>query len=92
MKILANAAARLKGNPFKGYQIGIWADFAKKTQDKRKALLPFKKHLQEKLGQDSEVFISYPATLKYVNKDGTLKIVKDDDFKRMRSEIEDKQM
>ena len=59
---------------------GIGADFAKKTQDKRKALLPFKKHLQEKLGQDSKVFISYPATLKYVNEDGTLKIVKDGDW------------
>ena len=59
MKILANAAARLKGNPFKGNQIEIWPDFAKKIQDKRKALLPFKKHLQEKLGQDSKVFISY---------------------------------
>ena len=81
MKILANAAARLKGNPFKGNQMGIGPDFAEKTQDKRKALLPLKKHLKEKLGQDSKVFISYHATLKYVNEDGKLKIVKDGDFK-----------
>ena len=88
----AAACVVMLAKPFKGNQIRIGADFAKKTQDKRKALLPFKKHLQEKDGQDSKVFISYPETLNYVNGDGTLKIMKDGDFKRTRSKMEDKEM
>ena len=62
-KILANAAVRLKDNPFHGNLIGIGADFAKDTQERRKALIPFKKHLQKKLEeQECRVFIAYPAT------------------------------
>ena len=34
-----NSAAKLKGNPYNGNIIGIGADFAKKTQEQRKALL-----------------------------------------------------
>ena len=33
VKILSNAATRLKDNPFKGNLIGIGADFAKRTQE-----------------------------------------------------------
>ena len=36
MKILSNAASRLKDNPYAGNVIGIGADFAKKTQQRRK--------------------------------------------------------
>lgn len=87
-KILSNAAARLKDNPFHGNLIGIGADFAKKTQERRKALIPFKKHLQKKIGRESKVFITYPATLKYLDENGNVKIVGDDDFRKMKSEME----
>ena len=40
LKILANTTARLKGNPYNGNIIGIGADFVKKMQERRKALLP----------------------------------------------------
>ena len=63
IKILSNAALRLKDNPYAGNVIGIGADFAKKTQERLKELLPFKKHLKKKLGDDRKVFIAYPATL-----------------------------
>ena len=55
-KILANAAVRLKDNPFHGNLIGIGADLAKDTQERRKALIPFKKHLQKKLPGHAKVF------------------------------------
>ena len=51
VKILSNAAARLKDNPYQGNLIGVGADFAKEIQEHRKALIPFKKHLQNKLGR-----------------------------------------
>ena len=38
-KILANAAVRLKDNPFHGNIIGIGTDFAKDTQERRKLRL-----------------------------------------------------
>ena len=34
VKILSNAAARLKDNPYQGNLIGIGADFAKETQER----------------------------------------------------------
>ena len=61
VKILSNAAARLKDNPYQGNLIGVGGDFAKETQERRKALIPFKKHLQSKLGRERKVFIAYPA-------------------------------
>ena len=38
VKILSNAATRLKDNPYRGKLIGIGADFAKETQERQKAL------------------------------------------------------
>ena len=77
MKILANAAARLKNNPFDGNLIGFGADFSKETQERWKALVPFKKHLQKKLEvKEYKVFIAYPATLKYLDSKGNVKAVK----------------
>ena len=87
LKILANAAARLKGNPYNGNIIGIGADFAKKTQQRRKALLPYKKHLQKKLGDDRKVFIAYPAILKYIDEGGRQKIVGEEDLKKLKGEM-----
>ena len=75
MKILVNAAARL--NPFQGNLIGIGTDFSKETQDCRKALVPFKKHIQKKIKeQECKVFIDYPATLKYLDSKDKVKAVK----------------
>ena len=74
MKVLSNAAARLKDNPLNGKLIGISEDFAKKTQEERKALLPFKKHLRKKFGADARVFIGYPAILKFFDQEGKPKI------------------
>ena len=86
-KVLANAAARLQGNPYNGNIIGIGADFVKKMQDRRKALLPYKKHLQKKLGADSKVFIAYPAILKYIDKEGRQKTVGEEDLKKLKGEM-----
>jgi len=86
-KVLANAAARLKGNPYNGNIIGIGADFAKKTQDRRKALLPYKKHLQKELGADRKVFIAYPATLKYIDEEGKQKTVGERDLRKLKNEM-----
>ena len=86
-KVVANAAARLKGNPYNGNIIGIGADFAKKTQDRRKALLPYKKHLQKKLGAGRKVFIAYPAILKYIDEEGRQKTVGDEDLKKLKGEM-----
>ena len=70
VKILSNAAARLKDNPYQGNSIAVGADFAKETRERRKALIPFKKHLQNKLGRERKVFIAYPAILKYLDENG----------------------
>ena len=88
MKVLYNAAARLKNNPLGGNLIGISEDFAKKTQEQRKALVPFKKHLQKKLSSECKVFIAYPASLKFVDENGNLKIVRKEDFKNLKDEME----
>ena len=86
VKILSNAVARLKGNPYQGNLIGIGADFAKETQERRKVLIPFKKHLQRKLGKERKVFIAYPAILKYLDENGNPRIVRDEDFKKLKGD------
>ena len=86
MKILVNAAARL--NPFQGNLIGIGADFSKETQECRKALVPFKKHLQKKIEeQECKVLIGYPATLKYLDSKDKVKAVGNEELKNMESEM-----
>ena len=88
MNILANAAARLKNNPFHGNLIGIGADFSKETQGRRKALVPFKKHLQKKLErQECKAFIAYPATLKYLDSKGKVKAVNNEELNKMESVV-----
>ena len=73
---MSNAAVRLKDNPYQeGNLIGVGADFAKETQEHRKYLIPFKKHLQNKLGRERKVFIPYPAIFKYLDENGKPKIV-----------------
>ena len=67
VKILSNAAARLTDNPYQGNLIGIGVNFTRETQERRKDLIPFKKHLQNKLGRGHKVFIAYPAILKYLD-------------------------
>ena len=91
VKILSNAAARLKDNPYQGKLIGVGADFAKETQERRKALIPFKKHLQNKLGRERKVFIAYPAILKHLDKNGNPKIVRDEDFKKLKGEMHEEE-
>ena len=88
VKILSNAAARLKDNTFQGNLIGIGADFAKRTQEQRKELVLFKKHIQRKTGQERKVLIAYPATLKYLDENGKENIVRNEEFKKMKSEME----
>ena len=77
-----------KDNPIGGNLIGVIEDFAKKTQEQRKALVPLKKYLEEKLRRDSKVFIAYHAILKFVDGDGKLKIVGAEDLKSMKGDIE----
>lgn len=78
----------MKANPWGGKLIGISEDFAKKTQEERKALFPVKKHLEKKLGADCKVFIAYPAILKYTDANGRVKIATEKEIERMRDEIE----
>ena len=80
VKILSNAAARLKDNTFQGNLIGIGADFAKRTQEQRKELVLFKKHIQKNTGQERKVLIAYPATLKYLDENGKENIVRNEEF------------
>lgn len=68
--------------------IGVSEDFAKKTQGQRKALVPLKKYLEEKLRRDSKVFIAYHAIFKFVDGDRKLKKVGAEDLKRMKGDIE----
>ena len=83
MKIMANAAARLKNNPFDGNLIGFGADFSKETQERRKALVCFKKHLQKKLeGKECKVFIAYPATLRYLDSKGNVEAVNNEERRK----------
>ena len=65
VNILSNAAATLKDNPFRGNLIGIRADFAKKTQERRKALIPFEKQLQiEEVRERKQNFHFIPSYAK----------------------------
>ena len=89
VKILSNAAARLKDNPYQGNLIGVGADFTKETQERRKVLITFKKHLQRKVGRERKVFIAYPAVLKYLDENGNPKIVRDEDFKKLKGEMQE---
>ena len=91
VKILSNAAGRLKDNPYQGNLIGIGADFAKETQERRKALIPFKKHLQNKLGRECKVFIAYPAILKYLNENGKPRIVRDEELRKLKGEMQEEE-
>ena len=91
VKSLSNAAARLKDNRYQGNLIGVGADFAKETQECRKALIPFKKHLQNKLGRECKVFIAYPAILKYLDENGKPKIVRDEEFKKLKGEMQEEE-
>ena len=91
VKTLSNAAATLNDNPFQGnLTIGIGADFAKRTQERRKELVPYKKHLAKKMEQERKVFIAYSATLKYLDENGKENIVQNEEFKKMKSEMEKK--
>ena len=47
-----------------------------------------KKHLQKTLGQERKVFIAYPATLKYLDEIANEKILRDEEFKKMKSEMD----
>ena len=47
-------------------------------------LIPFKKHLQKKLGRERKVFIDYPAILNYLDENGDSKMVQDEDFRKLR--------
>lgn len=61
------------------------------TQERRKALIPFKKHLQNKLGQEWKVFIAYPTILKYLDENGNPKNVRDEDFKKLKGEMQEEE-
>ena len=82
--ILSSAAARLKDNSYWGNLIGVGDNFAKETQERWKVLIPFKKHLQKKLGRERKVFIDYPAILNYLDENGDSKMVRDEDFRKLR--------
>ena len=84
MKVLRNAAARLKDNPLNGNAIGISEDFAKKTQRRRQELVPYRKFLKKKLGDDRKVYIAYPAILKYVDANGRHRIVGTEELAKLR--------
>lgn len=88
MKVLSNAALRLKDNPFVGNIIGISEDFAVRTQAQRKELLPYKKFLKKKFGVDGKVYIAYPATLKYVDVNGRHKTVRSKELADLSEEME----
>ena len=47
-----------------------------------------KKNLQKTLGQERKVFIAYPATLKYLDEIANEKILRDEEFKKMKSEMD----
>lgn len=60
MKVLRNAAARLKDNPLNGNVIGISEDYAKRTQRRQQELMPYRKFLKKKLGDDRKVSLRIP--------------------------------
>ena len=88
MKVLSNAAVRLKENPLGAKLIGISEDFGKKTQEEREAIAPVKKYLQKKLVAGSKVFITYPAILKCVDSNGKPKVIPEKELKRLKEEME----
>jgi len=47
--------------------------------------------LQNKLGRDRKVFIAYPAILKYSDENGNLKIVRNEDFKKLKGEMQEEE-
>ena len=47
-------------------------------------LIPFKEHLQKKLGRERKVFIDYSAILNYLDENGDSKMVRDEDFRKLR--------
>ena len=51
---------------------------------------PIKKHIQKKMGQERKVFIAYPAILKYLDENGQENIVRNEEFKKMKSEMKKK--
>ena len=89
MKVLRNAAARLKDNPLNGNVIGISEDFAKKTQRRRQELVPYRKFLKKKLGDDRKVYIGYPAILKYVDVNGRHRTVGTEELAKLLREMEE---
>lgn len=89
MKVLRNAAARLKDNPLNGNVIGISEDFAKKTQRRRQELVPYRKFLKKRLGVDRKVYIGYPAILKYVDVNGRHRTVGKEELAKLRREMEE---
>ena len=42
------------------------------------------------MGQERKVFIAYPATLKYLDENGKENIVRNEEFKKVKSEMEKK--
>jgi len=89
MKVLRNAAARLKDNPLNRNVIGISEDFAKKTQRGRQELMPYRKFLKKRLGVDRKVYIGYPAILKYVDVNGRHRTVGTEELAKLRREMEE---
>ena len=87
MKRLTNAAAHLKDNPLNWNIIGISEDFAKRTQERRKELVPCRKLLKKKLGADGKVYVAYLAVLKYVDGNGHHKTVDSEALMKLRKEI-----
>ena len=79
VKILSNAATRLNDNPYQGKLIGIGADFTKETQERRKAL---SFHCVERP-------IAYPTILKYLDENGKPKMVRDEDLKKLKGEMQE---
>ena len=57
-RILSNVATRLKDIAFQGNLIGIGADCAKKTQEQRRKLVPYKKTSTEEDRAGKKVFIA----------------------------------
>ena len=76
-------------NPLNGNAIDISEDFAKKTQRRRQELVPYRKFLKKKLGDDRKVYIAYPAILKYVDANGRHRIVGTEELAKLRQEMEE---
>ena len=89
MKILRNAAARLKDNPLNGNIIGINEDFAKRTQRRRQELVPCRKFLKKKLGVDRNVYIAYPAVRNCDINGGRHRTVGTEELAKLRHEMEE---